>query len=424
MVARMRDEVMTVLGAAARKLLAVRAAESAAVGAVAGGLCAAAGEIGWSIARLSPVAGALVCVAPVLVGAWLGASGRLRRALHLSRRAGVLAAAVCVFAGLLGVACVLAGAHAVLPNYALPLILMPAAALAGALAEAARGVTPLEAGVFHDVRLHLAERLATAAELAGSRDADGPFAQCVYAQAMEAARRGRIDRQGVWRRTRATAGALALSVALCGALAFLPAPGAASVEARFERIGSDAADLSPQRRQAFVAELRRLAEQAKGNPKLLAALKAAAQAAQEQRPAELRAELDRARDALARESQAEALRVAQSLLKAMGLTDADGGGDANAPGRLAATDPNRPAVVDANAIIGDGGEKPLPARVFVYDPNYGAVADANTSPSGTGVFVPVADAWTAARDRAYAALATGRVPARYRRLVRRFFELE
>ena len=85
---------------------------------------------------------------------------------------------------------------------------------------------------------------------------------------------------------------------------------------------------------------------------------------------------------------------------------------------------------DANSIIGDGGEKPLLARVYVYDKSYGKVSDANAPApgrrvaAGEGDLIQLDDAWGSAQGRASAALAAGSVPAEYRRLVRRFFELD
>ena len=424
----MREAVRSLLTGAARRLLAVRALEAAAVGAVAGGLCAAAEQVAWIVAPRSPLAAAAICLAVMLVGWVTPSRRRFRRAMGLADNEARRVGAVCATAGLLGVVWVLAGWHAAVPKWLLPLVLMPSGALAAAVAAVLRGVTPLQAAILHDVRSGLHERLSTAAELAAAQG-DDALACCVYEQALSAARHAQAQRQVPWRRTRATAGAVALSAALCGALAFVPTWDVLDVRASFERIGSRAEHLTPLRRDQVVRTLRRLAEQVRSNPRLLAALKAAAAAPGKELPARLR-ELE---GALAGADDAEAAAIAKALLTAMGLgAEPDGPGGAG-PGdggrRLAARDANRPPPPDANAIVGRGGEKPLLARAYVWNPDYANVADANApAPTPAAVspaaFVPADEAWAAARGRASDALAAGRVPPEYRDLVRRFFELE
>ena len=148
----MPDDVLAILKAAARKLLLVRAAESAAVGAIAGALSAAACEMAWTVGWLYPPAAAVLCAAPVLFAVWLAASPRLRRRLALPVGAGWSVAAICGAAGLAGALCVLTGLYVALPKLAVPLILVPAGALAAAAVSVVRGVSPAQAAVFHDVR--------------------------------------------------------------------------------------------------------------------------------------------------------------------------------------------------------------------------------------------------------------------------------
>ena len=424
----MREDLLSILAAAARKLLVVRSVESAAIGAVAAGLGAAACEAAWAVAWVSLPAAAAFCVVPVLAAVGLAVSGRMRRALRLSDAVAWPAAGVCGLAGLAGMLAVLAGLYADVPRWALPLMLVPAGALVGAVAAAVRGVSLGQAAVFHDVRLHLEERLSTAAELARSARRDDPFARCVYAQALRAAREGQVGGHAGWRRTRATAGALGLSIVLCAAVALLPTWGPADIERSFEQIRARAADLRPAKRKELIETLRQLAELAEKNPALRERLIEAAEAAAKDE--DLAGKLGQVEEALAGADVAEAARIARKLLGATSPDGPSGGskGAATAPSHPGAGR-KPPAIPDANSIVGDGVEKPLVARVFVYDKSYRDVADANgPAPAGRkggqdATFLRLDDAWRAARDRASAALAAGSVPAEYRGLVRRFFEL-
>jgi hypothetical protein len=421
-----RDDVLAILNAAARKLWIVRAAEGAAVGAIAGGLCAAAGEMAWTIGRAHGAAAAVVCAAPLLFAAWLARSPRLGRTLGLGAAAPVVGA-ICAACGLMGIMSVATGLPAVLPKLALPLILAPAGAVAGALAAAARGVTPVDAGLYHDVALSLDEQLSTAADLAASGEGDEPLAQCVYAQALAAAQAHRPQHRPVWRRTPRTAGALGLSVALCVAVAFLPTLGATEVEEAFSDIRARAATMPAARQKDLVETLRRLARQVRHSKELRRALLAAAAA----REAELPEKLEELEAALADADTAEAARIARAILRAIGAAGGPGEGSRQGGARHAAGvgDGNQPAPPDPNSFYGPAGRRRIKARAYVYHPSYEDIRDANASPVPTTspsakTFVRLDDAWTRARARAVASLAQRRVPAPYRRLVRRFFELD
>ncbi len=422
-----RDDIFAVMRVASRKLRAARAIEAAAVGAVAGGLCAAVAEVAWTLAGASAVVAGAVCAACVAFAALLTARPGLRRILSLDPRASRLVGGICAVCGVGALACVATGWYATVPVLLLPLLLMPGGAVAGLIFAARSTIALPETALYHDVRLGLAERLSTAVELAASDAADEPFSRCVYADALAAARASRPERQPVWRRTRATGGAVGLSVALCAALAFLPSPGATDVPRSFERIRSRAANLTEPGRRNLAKVLRRLAEEVRQNAKLREALRAAAAAKADELPEKLQ-ELEAV---VAGADAAEAARIAREILRAIGAGDGEGGpsgGDANAPG-AAGSDPIGEAPPDPNTFRGPDGSKSLLARAYVYHPAYGSVRDANglpaSRPSGNGGgFVPRRDAWSEARQRAARALARGRVPAEYRRLVRRFFEVE
>jgi len=289
-----------------------------------------------------------------------------------------------------------------------------------------RGISPAQAALYHDLRFGLAERLSTAAQLSAACD-DPQIADCVFAQAVAAAREADIARRGLWRRTRATAGALVLGVALCAVLALVSPPGSA-------RVSADALDevrdryhvLTPQEKQQLVAALRRLAERVEADPELRRMLLAAAQAAQkDDRAEQTMAELQ---EAVASAEDAEAARIAREILQAVGLRPPDGEGG---PGKSAVaskgggtSDP----IAELAAADANSSDKPLAARTLVYSPLPPAAGDANSPSAPAAVaarpFVTYADAWTRARARAAEAVRTESVPAQYRDLVRRFFELE
>ena len=419
----MREQVLDILAAAARKLRFARAVEAAALGATIAALCAAAWQLAWTLAWLHPLAAAACCAAPVPLALVPAMSHRVRRWFVLSRGQARAMGAFCVAASGAGVACVLTGATPHLPKLVLGLLLVPAGALAGAALAGARRVSLVQAGLFHDVRLGLAERLSTAAELAGSAGRDKPLAQCVYAQALATASDRQVARRSVWRRSRSTVAALGLSLALCAAMALLPTAGRVDVEKSFEQIRARAGDLSPATRKGLVETLRRLAALAEKDPALRDRLREAADAAAKNE--KLQERLIELEQSLATADDAEAARIARELLGATGSEGGDvtarpvGPGDANAPEPL-----------DANALAGAGGVKPLPARVLVYDRTYRNLIDANASPGpehvrvGPHAFLRLDDAWADARARAAAALADGRVPAEYRTLLRRFFEID
>lgn len=233
----MHEELRGILRHTARRLLWTRAAEAAAVGAVAGGLCAAAlqlaGLLGWLHWRF----------------AWA------------------------------------------------PLLAIPLGALVGAMARLVRPVTVLQAAAWLDAHGAYAEQCTTAAELMSSKNPDPPAVAYVCRKALEALRNDRRPLR-FRRRGRATLGAIALAVLLCLTLALLPEKPAQSP---WHRLAAQAAALSqPQRKQA-AADLLRQAQQAEGDSALAQDLAQAAAALNQERRefitmdlAELQAALEQA----------------------------------------------------------------------------------------------------------------------------------
>ncbi len=447
-----RSAVLMVLRGAARRLLAVRAAEAGAVGAVSAGLAVTAAQAGLLAGRVHPVLGAAIALLPILAGAAVLRWPALRRAARLDGcDARLVVATVCGVA-VIGAVVVLAGRAVPQGRLLLPIVLVPLGAAAAAAGVALRGITLRQAALYHDIRFGLAERLTTAAELAeapadgvqvptGQRPGealgpgdqpDGQVAQWVFGQAFAAATQAELPRRGLWRRTRATAGALVLASALCAVLALISPPGSARASAdSFDDIRVRARMLSPGEKRQLVEALQRLAERVERDPALRRRLLAAAAAAAKNQ--QLDSRLVELQNAVAGADDAQAAAIARAILRAVGLPagpDGDGTNGANTAqladngNAVPPVPPFNPGTLDANQ-----AEKPLPARTFIYNPAYAAVADANAS-SATKAgasppqFVPLNDAWTQARARAAAAMRANTVPPQYRDIVRRFFELK
>ena len=425
-----RGKVLAILRAAARRLAAVRAVEAAAVGAVTAGLSAAACQAGILAARQSVAAGIVLAFVPVLAVAALFRWPAIRRTFRLGAGDLVLVAGVAFLCSVAGALTILAGRILPDPILLLPAVLVPLAGVLGAVSAMLRRPTLAQAALYHDVRFGLAERLSTASQLAVTSD-DPQVAACVFDQALDAARRAKIARRGLWRRTRATAGALVLGMALCAVLALVsPAGSARASAASLGEVRQHLRVLTDQEKKQLVLALRQLADRVAADPELRRRLLAAAEAAEKDQAVDRR--LAELQDAVASADDAEAARIAAAILRAVGLKapdDGNGGGGAATP-RVTNGTQNDSAVGDINIAELDANtsEKPLAARTLIYNPDYAAVTDANAPEAGTPArprpFVTYADAWSAARSRAAEALRTGTVPARHRDLVRRFFEIE
>jgi hypothetical protein len=442
-----RLAVLAVLRGAARRLLVVRAAEAAAAGAVTAGLAVTAAQAGLLAGRAHPALGVAIALLPIAAAAAVLRWPALRRAVRLDGRDARMVAATACGVAAIGALVVLAGRAVPQGRLLLPIVLVPLGALAAAAGVALRGVTPAQAALYHDIRFGLAERLTTAAELAETPVAggqaparrsgggpDGQVARWVFSQAVAAAGQADLPRRGLWRRTRATAGALVLAAALCAVLALISPPGSAGASAgSFDDIRVRARMLTPGEKRQLVETLQRLADRVERDPALrLLLLAAAAAAAKDQ---QLDRRLIELQDAVGDADDAQAAAIAQSILRAVGLpAGPDGGGDGQGAAGAVKLAGNGHAVspaptIDANTIDANAAEKPLPARTFVYNPAYAALADANAPSApqaGTPArqFVPLDDAWSQARARAAQAMRANTIPPEYRDIVRRFFEMQ
>jgi hypothetical protein len=416
----MRRELMDRMRSAAGKLLRVRAAEAAAVCATAAALAAAAVQSAWAVAYAAPTAAAGICLLPAALGIWIALSPGAGRALRLGRLLRVLAGGVCVAAGAGGAAAVAGGWHVQVSKAVVPLILLPVGAILGALGALLRRPTPRDAAVLLDRRGGLRERLSTAVELASSADADAPVARFVYAQALAGLRARRPQRGPMWRRSRATAAALGLSLVLCAALAFVPTVGLRGEGDVIGRLAGSLDALSPAQKQA-------LAE----------ALRAAARDADDEQTAQKHVEAAR----MVELGDAEQLRKLLGELKRAGLkiekvvpgdvlaaAGIGAGGEPGAGGRaaLAAKGTGWPPSPNGSGPPRDASQAPEP-NVRVYDPLYEELVKPGTAPAkgpgggGQEGMVGFDDARAAHRARAASALTSDAIPPKYRPIVRDFF---
>ena len=388
----MPDELHKALRAARGKLLRTRAAESAAVGAVVGGLGAAVLQAAWLLAGLSSGAASGLCLATAAAAMALASGAiRLGDVLGACRPAARAAGGVVALAALCGVGLLATGRVPYVAGWLWPVALLAGGGFAGALVTLVRGADVREAAAALDSRAGLAERLSTVAERPRPEAGEASAGGFLRRQALAAMRDRGADRLGLWTRTPATGGALGLVALVCGALALLPAaftdgeapldtrpegmisapepndsaPGVALTRERF-------AGMSAASRQAFADALRNRAERSE-NPARAEALRRAAEAAE-------RGDYE---DMVAR-------------LREAGASETD------LPSDLARVVPG-----ETGPAAGEGDEP---------DGGTSGRAVEGAAPPGAP------EAWRETRRRAEAALSSpGRVPPEYRNLVRAFY---
>ena len=411
----MRQEFLSILRRAAGKLLLTRAAESAAVATTAGAVSAAIVELGWSLAQISLAWAAIVTALPMAIAILLLSSAGVRTRLAVPRAAVPLAAwcAALAAAGEIG----LWRHWQELPTIVLVAAVLLVSALAGAIVRLAKGVNLADVAAYLDAKGNLRERLATAVELSRSPQADSPPAHAVYAQALEALRQAQPQAKGMWRRTQATAAAVAMGSLLCIAMTFLPALGPRPDSRRLQALAQSIDTMNAADRKELSDAFRQAAAAARNNPDVAAQLAAAAHVIEVKDAAELEQILRKLRAAGYRPLDV----VPGNLLTQAGLAPPPAAGRHD----VTPTPMARTGLKNA-AASGQGGDATAqaPETVRVYNPLYhdlvktspgGASSDAN-APATT-----FADAWALARARASDALARGELPQRYRRLIRDFF---
>ena len=413
----MRERVLVILRGAARRLLLRRVLESCAVTAAAGGLCAAVVALGWWLSPVSGPAGAVVCAVASLCGIWLWLRAPLHQAMRLDAGQAALAGGLMVVGGAVGGAGALLGWAAVAPAWGASAALVLGGVAIGAIPALARGVSAMQAAVYLDIHGGFDERLATAAE-AADEQAQGTFADGLYAQALDVLADPNSRKVPAWKRTRATLGALALAAALCGLTGSLPAlktVGRAGV--------TDLADLPEALKEMGPGQLRvievameTLADEPGVSADVAKALRKSAGAVRGKDGKRLKDALARA---LARADAATRKRIEDVILAAAQSTSGagaggTGGGSAPAP---SSTRPSTGAGSDVARVGGSG--------VVVYHPEYAKqMRKGGHAAAGDEGRVSMDHMWRRYRDNAVDALDNGQVPAEYRPIIRKFFDTE
>ncbi len=404
----MRDKVLGIMVRARRRLLLVRIAEYSAVLMVAAGLCAAAMEIAWVLAPIHVAAALPVCLLPA-AGGVLILQRFIRHAPQFAGGLAWLAAALCFISSGAGCAYVLSGQYAEISKLVLPTVLMSVGIVIGITDAIVTRPSLHRTGVLLDLRLGLAERLSTAAELAVSSKETSPCMEAVYYQAVEAAERNHAVSVFLWNRSRATAGAVALVVMLCVVLGLLP--GKITDTRSLDT-------LSVEQRQKMADDFRLASEQYSDNRELSETLLKTAVAIEVKDEEELERLVDKLREA-----GADPYRITDpELLAAAGLGAA---GEGKPPAADNTTENGNGSDLTQSDSSDEGSDR----SVGVYDPIYKGQVKAAEDTAGHGAQVssPVISyetAWDASRRRAELALASGGVPARYRELVRRYFQAD
>jgi len=417
----MRQRLLENLRRVARRLLLRRVLESCAVMAAAGSLCAAVVELGFWLSAASTAAGAAVCALAVLCGAGLCVRPGLRAMLRLDAHQAGLAAGLLIAGGTAGAAGAVLGWAASGPQWGASAVLVCTGIAAGAVLAVARGVSVLQAAVYFDIHGGLDERLATAVE-AAERQADDPLACGLYAQGLDALSGVPYRKVPAWKRTRATLGALALGVALCGTMGSLPALQADPAGVKI----ADLADLpgslktmGPGALRVVVVAMEASAGADGVSEEVAEALRASARAVESRDAQALRQALAGLDKALAEADEATRRRIEQAILAAAG-TPGGGAAGPNAGRSPGAGDGT--GSPDGNAGRGArfGG-----SGVSVYHPEYAdAMRKQGHAAAADRQRVPMGHAWRLSRASAVHALDAGRVPLAYRPIIRKFFGTE
>ncbi len=408
----MRQDVLAILKTSARRMLVVRAAEAAALGAIAGGIACAGAQAAMLIdapaALAAIVAVALPVAAAIAMILWRGVG----RILALGRHMRYLLAVEMVLFCVVAVFLVASGGLAEVHRLWLAVVGIPVGAAIPAGVVLLRGQSLRDAAMHLDSKFALAERLSTAAELARAQAPEQPrFAAEVYAQAAQVAREKQLLRVSLASRGRPTIGALGLVILLCLALGLVAVRDRHAVLADIRDVVAGAQEMTPAQRQELARRLLAAAQAAGKEQDAAAALQSAALAAQAKDPDVLKEAMRRLEQMVA-SGQVKLSLVPDLSPSATRVADSFGGGGAS--GRW-----------DDTAAV----PRPLPPAIkpdamqLIYHPGYSNLVTSAPSPSavGAGAYWDFDQAWNSARLRASQRLRANQVPPQYRQLVRDFF---
>lgn len=414
-----------------RRAFIARLCENVALCAAAGGLASAVLQVAWGIWWTSPAAAtALAGSLALLAAATASRPGRL--ILHLDGRPVWAVCGLLAGGAIAGVAAIVTGHASSVPAVFLPAAFLASAILGGIVLAVLDWPHMADAASWLDRSLGLRERMTTAVEMAGRGSSAPPgaagaapapsavdpeFAAVVTAQAVEMATKKGYRSVKAWRRTSATGGAAALAVLLCLTLLLVPMPGAARMQAISDLAGNFDS-LNADDRDKLAASLKKQAGEV-DEADVRAALLKAADAVANGDVETMKRELIEASDKIDIK-----LIVPPEVLAKIHRGDSSGGGS-QAPSPTPAVAPT-PAATQIPIAPTPRPARPEPGEVYVFDPNYSAKAgnDGDSSSPGPGSATAWADAWSAARAKAAAESSSPDVPAKYRQLMRDFYNAE
>ena len=428
----MHCQAKKILRAYARRMKLARLMEASALCAGSAAMASAIVEAGWAFVLVQPSLAVCICMMslPVAISLFFPWP---RRLLHIETGLARLMTCVLSVAAVAATTVIAAGWAGNWPSWLWPAVLVPAGILAGATFAICRGVTLAQAGMCVDLKCHLNESLSTAAELiAQGRDDNDAMSACVYRQAVEFASAVDTRQVKMWRRTRATAGGVVLSMLLAGTLLFVPPLLPADVQADLAlaaRTAGSLAEMTPQQRQQLANVLQAAAGRAAESADVRQALARASSAAAGGDAATLKAALELlARGKIRLQETIGSPRVATGDLAGQGMHNAEPSGP---PSSLAAKKAGDSQASSSNPQ--DGRESAATSKpssgelVRVYNPQYrqgelpAASEVGHSAPAAEVIPSDWNDAWKQAQLRANDAIRSQEIPPEYRQLVRDYF---
>ena len=419
----MSERIVGILGRLRGRLLLARLAEAAAVGATAGAVTATLLMSGRIVVDVAPRAAAGVSCIPLAGGVASLLWPRLRKSLGGPAAVQWLVVALAVVGGAAGAAWALSGSAVFAGKNSLALI-SPIAGLIAAALVLLRGESLATVAVAVDRRADLKARLATALELAESGQ-KGVFADQVQAQVLSDTQRQRIRGVRFWTRSRATVGALVLSVlAMLLMLPWEPIESEASRQRRQWAALAPAAagDIEDSLAGLDAAAIRGLTEQIGRLEAMAADLRTAKAIDSEQWRGKV-VELDALAEVLRgvlRSGQVDSATAERlkGILRAVEQASAALAGPMGSRFvRRGPVDPTTLPAATRSAPVG---------WTSVYNPAYAEFASTrpavgSENPAPPALAAPFDRQWLAARRAAAESLRRQSAPAEYRQLIRDFF---
>ncbi len=405
-----RGEIIALLRSMGRKLLFCRSAVAATGPSIAGALAVVVLQAAWRISYYNTLSALVLCIVAAAEVACVVAvatlSGKVKFPPYAQWRLSVaLFVTACTSAAAVIAYDLWRDVHS-----AHLLGLIPLCGLIGIAWRAVRGLSIKQAAGMIDSRFDLSQRLSTAVEVMQGPETSA-IDEFIYRDALRALRRMRLSESGIFRPDRTVAGIVVLTTALSLAVAILP---------------------EPSRRREFISRLDEMSQRdlSELSDTLVLALRTNPEVSRQLKKV---AELSRAGDRRRLAEELEKLKRAGVDVNKL-LEDKEPGDDEIASGKtegpsdgnLSDSGRTSKGLHDENANDRDG------EFVSVYNPReYKDIQDVRTGSDdvkrpdkGQLSTTPMKSAWSRASKRSDELMRSGRIPARYRQLIRRYFRLQ